>query len=100
MDVIECVHDVAISMLTSGGVRVVFHLLRQPVVLGYIVVVVLIGPHTPPYIFFLMIRRPPRPTLFPYTTLFRSARRGGARRHRLSDRPRHDGEVAVGYRIE
>src|SRR3546814_5430081 len=33
--------------------------------------------------FFLMIRRPPRATrtdtLFPYTTLFRSARRGGAR---------------------
>src|SRR6266853_4313642 len=35
------------------------------------------------YIFFLMIRRPPRSTLFPYTTLFRSrgpgapARRGG-----------------------
>src|SRR5438132_7920261 len=31
-------------------------------------------------IFFLMIRRPPRSTLFPYTTLFRSApqgRRGG-----------------------
>src|SRR5258708_17162298 len=25
--------------------------------------------------FFLMIRRPPRSTLFPYTTLFRSARR-------------------------
>src|SRR6202030_4697094 len=37
---------------------------------------------TPPYcfsffssfFFFLMIRRPPRSTLFPYTTLFRSAR--------------------------
>src|SRR6266496_6192583 len=29
--------------------------------------------------FFLMIRRPPRSTLFPYTTLFRSPRR---RRHR------------------
>src|SRR3712207_8338814 len=30
-----------------------------------------------------MIRRPPRSTLFPYTTLFRSAARGrrGARRH-------------------
>src|SRR6478672_13454046 len=27
--------------------------------------------------FFLMIRRPPRSTLFPYTTLFRSARRSG-----------------------
>src|SRR5574341_1933752 len=26
--------------------------------------------------FFLMIRRPPRSTLFPYTTLFRSAGRG------------------------
>src|SRR2546429_5636451 len=26
--------------------------------------------------FFLMIRRPPRSTLFPYTTLFRSARLG------------------------
>src|SRR5688572_33349529 len=26
-----------------------------------------------PVIFFLMIRRPPRSTLFPYTTLFRSA---------------------------
>src|SRR2546426_5910206 len=30
--------------------------------------------------FFLMIRRPPRSTLFPYTTLFRS-RCGGAERH-------------------
>src|SRR6267378_744812 len=27
--------------------------------------------------FFLMIRRPPRSTLFPYTTLFRSAPRSG-----------------------
>src|SRR2546426_8548427 len=34
--------------------------------------------------FFLMIRRPPRSTLFPYTTLFRShpARRPGGRRAR------------------
>src|SRR3712207_6999589 len=28
-------------------------------------------------LFFLMIRRPPRSTLFPYTTLFRSAELGG-----------------------
>src|SRR6267154_4240763 len=27
----------------------------------------------PLYFFFIMIRRPPRSTLFPYTTLFRSA---------------------------
>src|SRR5438034_10807422 len=26
----------------------------------------------PPFLFILIIRRPPRPTLFPYTTLFRS----------------------------
>src|SRR5476649_1165111 len=35
--------------------------------------------------FFLMIRRPPRSTLFPYTTLFRSARRD-PERHRLPQR--------------
>src|SRR3712207_8869443 len=38
--------------------------------------------------FFLMIRRPPRSTLFPYTTLFRSGRgTSGARgtRHRDAD---------------
>src|SRR6267154_4699175 len=29
------------------------------------------------YFFFLMIRRPPRSTLFPYTTLFRSSKPAG-----------------------
>src|SRR2546430_12512211 len=33
----------------------------------------------PTYFFFLMIRRPPRSTLFPYTTLFRSTAETGAR---------------------
>src|SRR5689334_25282879 len=32
--------------------------------------------------FFLLIRRPPRPTLFPYTTLFRSGGRRGLLRLR------------------
>src|SRR3712207_6667196 len=32
--------------------------------------------------FFLMIRRPPRSTLFPYTTLFRSAHTNSAAQHR------------------
>src|SRR2546423_12474976 len=31
------------------------------------------------FFFFLMIRRPPRSTLFPYTTLFRSIRGQGGR---------------------
>src|SRR5471030_3482923 len=46
------------------------------------------------FFFFLMIRRPPRSTLFPYTTLFRSPGlhrgrahlRGGQRRRRVQDR--------------
>src|SRR5262245_63899885 len=34
------------------------------------------------FFFFLLILRPPRSTLFPYTTLFRSVRRVGADRRR------------------
>ena len=49
MHTIAFIHDLAIIMLTAGVVTVVFHLLRQPVVLGYIAAGVLIGPHTPPY---------------------------------------------------
>src|SRR6478672_5184769 len=38
-----------------------------------------------PFFFFLMIRRPPRSTLFPYTTLFRSClRRVAGRKERLT----------------
>src|SRR5262245_25160921 len=39
----------------------------------------------PPFVLPLMIRRPPRSTLFPYTTLFRS-RRLGVATHRGRDR--------------
>src|SRR2546427_10948223 len=38
--------------------------------------------------FFLMIRRPPRSTLFPYTTLFRSASVGGQQDFPSVRRPR------------
>src|SRR5688572_31275255 len=37
--------------------------------------------------FFLMLRRPPRSTLFPYTTLFRSARAPSRRRKRSPSSP-------------
>src|SRR3712207_7455711 len=40
-----------------------------------------------PSFFFLMIRRPPRSTLFPYTTLFRSLRRVGDEQQQALDRP-------------
>src|SRR5712664_4613328 len=54
------------------------------------------------FFFFLMIRRPPRSTLFPYTTLFRSAH---ARRLRLSrpgglGRPRSAERRRLGDRSE
>src|SRR5258708_29458737 len=38
-----------------------------------------------------MIRRPPRSTLFPYTTLFRSATHATSRRRRLFLRDSHGG---------
>src|SRR2546425_6678117 len=42
-----------------------------------------------------MIRRPPRSTLFPYTTLFRSRNKlqGGARRHHHADRAQRRRQV-------
>jgi len=43
------IQDMAIIMLIAGIVTVVFNKLKQPVVLGYIVAGVIIGPHTPPY---------------------------------------------------
>ncbi|MGH7830614.1 MAG: cation:proton antiporter, partial [Candidatus Binatia bacterium] len=43
--------DLAVVMAISAATTVLFHLLRQPVVLGYIVAGVIIGPHTPPFSF-------------------------------------------------
>src|SRR5689334_25408764 len=43
-------------------------------------------------LFFLMLRRPPRSTLFPYTTLFRS---GGARPDAAEDRRQDRGQAGV-----
>lgn len=36
-------------MIVAGLVTVIFHRLKQPVVLGYIIAGVIIGPHTPPF---------------------------------------------------
>src|SRR3712207_6963029 len=53
------------------------------------------------FFFFLMIRRPPRSTLFPYTTLFRSREHCAARNHRCGrdaidahQRRKFDGQFA------
>ena len=39
------VQDLYILMITAAVVRILFKLLKQPVVLGYIVAGVLVGPH-------------------------------------------------------
>src|SRR6266540_2775400 len=49
------------------------------------------------FVFFLMIRRPPRSTLFPYTTLFRALRRG-ARLDLAPPRRREDRGGGLGLR--
>jgi CPA2 family monovalent cation:H+ antiporter-2 len=43
------IQDLAVIMLVAGIGDVIFHQLKQPVVLGYILAGVLIGPHTPPF---------------------------------------------------
>src|SRR2546426_3157441 len=47
--------------------------------------------------FFLMIRRPPRSTLFPYTTLFRSLRGGGSNAEHTPDQEVAEREKAGAY---
>ncbi|MDF0733410.1 cation:proton antiporter [Pseudomonas entomophila] len=49
MHAISFIQDLAVIMLVAGVVTILFHRLRQPVVLGYIVAGFIIGPHTPPF---------------------------------------------------
>src|SRR5919106_6460761 len=46
---LEFLQDLAIVMIVAGVVTIIFHLLRQPVVLGYLLAGVIIGRHTPPF---------------------------------------------------
>lgn len=43
------IQDLAVVMAIAGIVTVLFHRLKQPVVLGYIAAGVIIGPYTPPF---------------------------------------------------
>lgn len=49
MHAISFIQDLAVIMLIAGVVTILFHRLKQPVVLGYIVAGFIIGPHTPPF---------------------------------------------------
>lgn len=46
---IAFIQDLAVVMVIAAVVTIVFHRFKQPVVLGYIVAGVIIGPHTPPF---------------------------------------------------
>jgi Kef-type K+ transport system membrane component KefB len=46
---ITFLQDLAIVMIVAGIVTVLFRQFKQPVVLGYILAGVIIGPHTPPF---------------------------------------------------
>lgn len=48
MHAVNFLQDMAVVMIVAGLVTVVFHRFKQPVVLGYIIAGVIIGPHTPP----------------------------------------------------
>ena len=51
MHEIDFIKDLAVIMLTAGLVTVVFHHLKQPVVLGYILAGFIIGPYTTAFTF-------------------------------------------------
>lgn len=45
------IQDLAVLLLVAGATIIAFRLMKQPVVLGYIVAGIIIGPHTPPFAF-------------------------------------------------
>src|SRR5437773_5594675 len=49
MHTVMFLQDLAVVMIVAGLVTVLFHRFKQPVVLGYILAGVIIGPHTPPF---------------------------------------------------
>src|SRR5688572_14676491 len=46
---ITFLHDLAIVLIVGGITTILFHKLKQPVVLGYMLAGFVIGPHTPPF---------------------------------------------------
>jgi CPA2 family monovalent cation:H+ antiporter-2 len=49
MHEIDLLHDLAVVMIVAGFITVLFHRLKQPVTLGYILAGFIIGPYTPPF---------------------------------------------------
>ena len=46
---IAFLQDLSVVMIIAAVVTILFRQMKQPVVLGYILAGVIIGPHTPPF---------------------------------------------------
>lgn len=46
---LQFLQDLAVVLLVAGATTVLFHRIKQPVVLGYLLAGFIIGPHTPPF---------------------------------------------------
>ncbi len=51
MHIVTFIQDLAVIMMVAAIVTIIFHQLKQPVVLGYIISGVILGRHTPPFSF-------------------------------------------------
>lgn len=51
MHIVTFIQDLAIIMMVAAIVTIIFHQLKQPVVLGYIISGLILGRHTPPFSF-------------------------------------------------
>jgi CPA2 family monovalent cation:H+ antiporter-2 len=45
------VQDLALILILAAIVSYIFHRLKQPMVLGYIIAGIIVGPYTPPFSF-------------------------------------------------
>jgi monovalent cation:H+ antiporter-2, CPA2 family len=46
---IQFIQDLSVTIMVAGMVTILFHRFKQPVVLGYILAGIIIGPYTPPF---------------------------------------------------
>jgi CPA2 family monovalent cation:H+ antiporter-2 len=51
LEEIQVIQDLAIVLVVALGMALLSHLLRQPLVIGYIIAGIIIGPYTPPFSF-------------------------------------------------
>jgi CPA2 family monovalent cation:H+ antiporter-2 len=46
---IQIITDLAVLMVVASAVALIFYKLKQPMVIGYLIAGIIIGPYTPPF---------------------------------------------------